>query len=104
MNYQTVDIVKHLDLTKPLWQLTVGEFLELTGKTSVITNDCMPTKEKRVEYGIPGIARIFNCSMTTANRIKASGKINRAISQHGRMIVVDVDMALELMKKQNENV
>jgi hypothetical protein len=34
--------------------------------------------------------------MTTANRIKASGRINRAIMQNGRTIVVDADLALEL--------
>ena len=88
-----------LNLDRPLWQLTTGEFLELIGKTPTVTVDNMPTKERHLVYGIGGIARIFNCSMTTANRIKASGKIDRAISQHGRMIVVDADLALELNKK-----
>ena len=87
-----------LDLNKPLWQLTIGEFLELTNQTPTVTVDNMPT-EKRLVYGIAGIAQLFNCSMTTANRIKASGRINRAISQHGRIITVDADLALELMKK-----
>ena len=50
-------------------------------------------------YGIAGIAQLFNCSMTTANRIKASGKIDQAISQTGRMITVDADLALRLMQK-----
>lgn len=85
------------DMNKPLWQLTVGEFLELTNQTPTVLQDNTP-KEKRLVYGIAGIAQLFNCSMTTANRIKASGKINKAISQHGRMIVVDADLALELMK------
>jgi hypothetical protein len=89
------------DLNKPLWQLTVGEFLELTNQTPMVSVDNTP-KEKRLEYGIGGIQRIFNCSMSTANRIKASGKINRAISQCGRMIVIDVDLALELMKTSKQ--
>ena len=42
----------------------------------------------------------FNCSMTTANRIKSSGKIDEAISQSGRMIAVDVDLALKLFKEK----
>ncbi len=88
----------NIDLNKPLWQLTVGEFLELINQSPVVTVDNTP-KEKRLVYGIAGIAQIFNCSMTTANRIKSSGKINQAISQTGRMIVVDADLALELMKK-----
>ncbi len=103
-----------IDLNKPLWQLTVGELLELMKyeflelmkdefleimeqASSVIINNI--PKEKRIVYGIAGIAQIFNCSMTTANRIKASGKIDRAISQCGRIITVDADLALELMKQ-----
>ncbi len=88
----------NIDLNKPLWQLTVGEFLELMEQIPTLTVDNTP-KEKRLVYGISGIAQIFNCSMTTANRIKASGKIDRAISQCGRMITIDADLALELMKK-----
>ena len=87
-----------IDLDKPLWQLTVGELLEIIGKEQTVKVDNTP-KEKRFVYGIAGIAQLFNCSMTTANRIKAGGKIDKAITQHGRMIVVDAELALELMKK-----
>ena len=38
----------------------------------------------------------LRCSLPTANRIKLSGKINRAITQVGRKIIVDADLALEL--------
>lgn len=85
-------------LNKPLLNLTVGEFLELMNQAQTVTANNMP-QEKRLAFGIAGIAQTFNCSMTTANRIKKSGKIDRAISQHGRVIVIDVDLALELMKK-----
>ncbi|HCC52888.1 MAG TPA: hypothetical protein DEQ30_13245, partial [Porphyromonadaceae bacterium] len=51
---------------------------------------------KKYVYGIVGIARLFGCSMPTANRIKKSGKIDRAITQIGRKIIVDADLALEL--------
>ena len=79
--------------------LTVGQLMEVLAKQqTTITTDNTP-KAKRLVYGIAGIAQLFNCSMTTANRIKASGKINRAISQCGRMITVDADLALELMKR-----
>ena len=57
----------------------------------------LPLKEeKRYVYGLAGIARLFGCSLPTANRIKQSGKINRAITQVGRKIIVDADLALEL--------
>lgn len=91
-------MMKNFDPNTPIWQLTIGEFMELINQVQTVTIDNTP-KEKRLVYGIAGIAQIFNCSMTTANRIKASGKIDRAISQCGRMITVDADLALELMKK-----
>ena len=59
-------------------------------------------KEKKYVYGIGGIARLFGCSIPTANRIKKSGRINRAITQIGRKIIVDADMALELAGRTEE--
>ena len=55
-----------------------------------------PLPDKKLAYGIKGIAETFGCSIPTANRIKKSGLIDRAISQVGRKIVIDVDLALEL--------
>lgn len=87
------------DFDKPVWQMTKGELMELLGSAPTIKVDNQPKQEERLFYGIAGIAQLFNCSMTTANRIKASGKIDQAISQCGRVIVVKGDLALELMKK-----
>jgi len=78
--------------------LTVGELVELIKETTANAMAMPEEKPRNLEYGIAGIARIFNCSMATANRIKASGKINAAITQKGRMIVIDVDRALQLKK------
>ena len=36
----------------------------------------------------------------TANRIKKSGKIDKAITQIGRKIIVDAELALELAGKK----
>ena len=74
-------------------------FHEILGKEQSVVIDNSP-KEKRLLYGIAGIAQLFNCSMTMANRIKASGKIDKAISQYGRKIIIDADLALELIKKE----
>jgi hypothetical protein len=95
----------NLESDKPLWQLTVGEFMELINMIpknvpESITLPAITLPERRLVYGISGIAQLFNCSMATANRIKSSGKIDRAISQYGRMITVDADLALELLNKQ----
>lgn len=77
--------------------LTVGQLMDLFAKAQA---PAQPKEEKRLVYGIAGIAQIFNCSMTTANRIKASGRINDAITQHGRIIVVDVNKALQLFNNK----
>lgn len=44
--------------------------------------------------GIKGIAQIYHCSIPTSQRIKNSGKIDCAITQVGRTIVVDTRAAL----------
>lgn len=55
--------------------------------------------ERHYEHGIAGIAKIFGCSISTANRIKKSGVIDSAITQVGRKIVVDSELALSLAKE-----
>lgn len=64
-----------------------------SGETAKVSSS---KEERRYVYGLAGIARLFGCSLPTANRIKQSGKINRAITQVGRKIIVDADLALEL--------
>lgn len=76
--------------------LTVGELMELLSRQQ--TPEVAPKPMKHLEYGIAGIAKTFNCSLATANKIKQSGRIDKAISQIGRIITLDVDLALELMK------
>lgn len=76
--------------------LTVGQLMDLIAKAQAPVVEKKPEQTKRLVYGISGIAQLLNCSMTTANRIKASGRIDDAITQHGRIIVVDADKALLL--------
>ena len=76
--------------------LTVGEL------KSIIRSEAPKVEnvpERRIVYGLKGIAEIFGCSTPTAQRIKNSGKINKAITQVGRKIIVDVEKALELNKR-----
>lgn len=84
---------------KPLWQMTGEEFLFLQ------QNSCQAEMQqpavaidtsKKYVYGLLGIAKLFGCSMPTANRIKKSGKIDKAITQIGRKIIVDAGLAIEL--------
>ena len=83
---------------KPLWQMTGEEFLYLQQNRE--QKEEQPTivssTSKKHVYGMAGIARLFGCSVPTANRIKQSGKIDKAITQVGRKIIVDAELALEL--------
>ena len=92
-------------LDKPVWQMTGEELLFLAQHSNMSTSRestkaSSSKEEKRYVYGLAGIARLFGCSLPTANRIKQSGKINRAITQVGRKIIVDADLALELVGRK----
>ncbi len=91
----------NIDPQTRIIDLTVGQLMELLESAKEAPKQApQEVKEHRKVYGIAGIAQIFNCSMTTANRIKRSGCIDRAITQHGRIIVVDVELALELFNNK----
>ena len=54
--------------------------------------------KKHYVYGLQGLCDLLECSTATASRIKRSGVIDAAISQVGKIIVVDADLALDLIK------
>ena len=93
-------------LVKPVWQMTGEELLFLAQHGNMSTSGetakaSSSKEERRYVYGLAGIARLFGCSLPTANRIKQSGKINRAITQVvGRKIIVDAELTLELAGKK----
>ena len=87
-------------LSKPVWQMTGEELLFLSRQTAHIDSHTASTQktptEKRYVYGIAGLCEIFGCSKPTAIRIKKSGRIDKAITQVGRKIVIDAELALQL--------
>jgi len=87
-------------LEKPICMMSGEEFVLLLKNAekqpAKVPAEVVP--EKHYEYGIAGIAKIFGCSIPTANRIKKSGVIDSAITQMGRKIVVDTELALSLAK------
>jgi len=80
-----------IDPETPLFELNVEQFLYLQNYYF---------KHRKYEVGIKGIARIFNCSESTAKRIKKSGIIDAAIIRRGQRILIRKDLALKLF---NEN-
>ena len=90
-------------LSKPVWQMTGEEFIFLSKHASRQTEtqpQPVTDTERKYVYGILVIAKLFGCSLPTANRIKKSGKIDKAITQIGRKIIVNVELTLELAGKK----
>ena len=82
---------------KLLWQMTGEEFLYLSQYSKgTFEEKTERVLDKKYVYGLAGIADLFNCSIPTANRIKQSGKIDKAITQVGRKIIVNAELAIEL--------
>lgn len=54
--------------------------------------------KKHYVYGLQGICELLGCSTATAERIKKSGVLDPAIAQVNKTIVVDADLAIDLLK------
>lgn len=90
----------------PLVSMTLGEFWEQFelrfGKHQHVSQEeevHHPTG--RLVYGLKGIEDLFNCSHKTAQFYK-DHVINEAVSQNGRKIIVDADLALKLFDERRK--
>lgn len=82
----------------PIVTLTVGQLKGLIEST----HPPMTSSPKRVVYGLRGICDLFSCGLSRAQQLKNT-VIADAVSQQGRTIVTDADMALELFQKASDN-
>lgn len=89
------------DINTPIWQLTIGEFMELLNEQKQESTAEVKYDDQKYVYGLAGIASLFGVSKVTAWKIKSSGKIDKAISQTGRTIVTDRELALKLIQKND---
>ena len=67
---------------KPVAMMT-GEELSflIDSRMATWATEIASLSQRRIYYGIEGIAQIFGCSVPTANRIKKSGVIDDAITR-----------------------
>ncbi len=90
------------DLSKPLFQCTLGEFAEAVAiqlKGQAPTNS---TKQKSLPKNIKGLMEIFNCGRHAALRIYNSGLIDEAIIHIGaKTFLTDPEKAIELYSQTN---
>ena len=92
----------------PLVQMTAGQladYLDTRAAAAAQAAQAAPAAAtpgavpRRFVYGIKGIMQLFGVSNVTAQRYKR-GVIREAVSQHGRIIVVDADRALQLFNER----
>lgn len=83
--------------------LTVEEFVDAL-RMGLGVGNSQPDEIESVQvkkhyvYGMQGLSNLLGCSISTATRIKKSGVLAPAISQKGKIIVVDADLAIDLLK------
>lgn len=86
----------------PIAMLTVGQLRDvLKGSTEPQQQEPEETQKKRYVFGIAGIRTLFNVSHTTACEWKKTF-LKEAISQRGRTIVTDVELAYKLFNERQE--
>jgi hypothetical protein len=93
----------------PAWQLSIGQLADYlnahagaaaqAGPAVAGSPAAQPAPARRYVYGIKGIMQLFGVSNVTAQRYKR-GIIREAVSQNGRIIVVDADLALQLFNER----
>ena len=84
----------------PLMMLTVSQFQTLVASCFAEKPESKVQVQppvKRYVYGLKGICDLFGCAHSTAQHLK-NKVITEAVSQYGRKIVVDVDLALKLFQ------
>ena len=85
-------------------ELLDSHFVKTTAATESVTSDenVATTAKRWLVYGIKGLCELLQCSKATAHRIKNSGVIKDAITQTGRKIVIDAQLALDLIQSSKK--
>ena len=83
-----------MTLDTKIADLTVGEFQELL-RTALSPE----TAGGEYATGIAGLAKALGVSYSTAKRLKASGVLDKAVTQTGKVIITDVALARQLLTR-----
>ena len=92
--------MENYDPNKPLFQCTLGDLKAVIAE-AMRDNELeklAAKPPKRYVYGLSGLMELMGCSISTAERIRKSGIIDEAISRAGNILVIDAELALELLK------
>ncbi|MDC8105031.1 DUF3853 family protein [Chryseobacterium sp. B21-037] len=106
MSTQEIKILKR----KLIWQMTGDELITLLKYENIYTVNRTKSSgiankifDEKYVYGLKGIAKLLGCSVSSAMRLKKSGKINEAIIQDGRKIIVDVQKTFVLLNQEQSD-
>lgn len=92
------------DNDTPLWQLTLGEFIECMKKQLPSPKEVViPKQEKYSIRGLKGLAKLLGVSYSQAWRIKNSNDFSQAYIQRGRVILFNKEKVLELFENRKFN-
>lgn len=95
-------------MNKPLLSCSLDELTDALGQVFLRASGGQGEVDKgqvqkHYVYGLQGIADLLGCSKSTAERVKKSGVLDAAISQVGKLIVVDADLAIDLIKVRSRH-
>lgn len=80
--------------------LEAGQLKELLYELGVVEKP-KEIENRRYVYGLKGISDLFHVSHATAQKLK-NGVLRDAVSQQGRILLVDVEEALRLFGNKND--
>ena len=90
------------DRNAPAWTLTAGDVYDMIHKAvGSIQEPEVETKDytdSKYAFGLQEIAKELSCSKTTAWKLVHSGKIDAAISRYNDKIIMDIDLAIKLLR------
>lgn len=92
-------------LKLPLWQYTGEQLLELLNSRAEKPQNIEKPEsgnKRTYVYGIKGLCDLLKCSKATASRVKKKGVLKDAITQIGRKIIIDVELAMEYIRIAKE--
>lgn len=84
----------------PIAMLTVGQLKEVLRQGVPTQVTVQEAPKKHLVYGYKGLADVLGKSVGWAGKVIRSGRIDAAITQEGRAIIIDADKALELMNRK----
>lgn len=76
--------------------------LALSNNESCSTDDPSKEVKKHYVYGYQGLMDLLSIGKTTAYNILKSGAIDSAVIQRGKLIIIDSDLAMELLRLQKK--